>query len=287
MGDRKDQTHARNDESLNDYQAGEDPGDTDPHTRGDRDRPVREDDTNDPTTESLNEGRAIDLKTAIEKSDCERNAIAIQLHTGVGLNPEEISELTVHDVDLGSREIRVGDRPCRVESMSPELAQDVRTWLENHRPGYAASGNDKYLIPDVTGRRLSVGQICGIVREAGAVVPEAQVAESETGPKERAGSVDSCDRGRDKVNPDGETKRKVPLNREELQRLFDVASSSRERLILRLAFEVGLRSNEITFLDRKDFDPETGTLHIRAKGRDQKVSLPKDLASDLEGWDGR
>jgi site-specific recombinase XerD len=57
------------------------------------------------------------------------------------------------------------------------------------------------------------------------------------------------------------------LTQEEVQRLFDVITTKRDRVLFRVAYRYGLRASEIGLLNRRDADLRTGRLTVhRLKG---------------------
>jgi len=66
--------------------------------------------------------------------------------------------------------------------------------------------------------------------------------------------------------------------------------AKRDRAILRLLFDLGLRRGEIVALNISDLDLETSTLSVRSKGQSEKetLSLPAPTKEALRSWlDGR
>lgn len=62
--------------------------------------------------------------------------------------------------------------------------------------------------------------------------------------------------------------------------------SIRDRAILRLLFDLGLRRGEVVGLDLEDVDLSRGTLTVLGKGRTQKehLSLPNPTQAAVEAW---
>jgi integrase len=57
------------------------------------------------------------------------------------------------------------------------------------------------------------------------------------------------------------------LTQEEMQRLFDVITTKRDRVLFRVAYRHGLRASEIGLLSRSDADLRTGRMTVhRLKG---------------------
>src|SRR3989441_8686817 len=74
--------------------------------------------------------------------------------------------------------------------------------------------------------------------------------------------------------PDQPKKKRKPrkkamsfLSEEEIERLFGVIASIRDRAIFRLAYHAGLRASEIGMLQLRDYDPKTAKIFVhRLKG---------------------
>src|SRR5215468_12372336 len=64
------------------------------------------------------------------------------------------------------------------------------------------------------------------------------------------------------------------------------AKTVRDRAILRLLFDLGLRRKEVITLDLEDFDRQAGTLAVLGKGRTAKnaLTLPPQTKQALETW---
>jgi integrase/recombinase XerC len=64
------------------------------------------------------------------------------------------------------------------------------------------------------------------------------------------------------------------------------AKGLRDRAILRLLFDLGLRRSEVVRLDLADYDTQTGTVAVLGKGRTAKVArtLPPPTHAALEAW---
>lgn len=60
----------------------------------------------------------------------------------------------------------------------------------------------------------------------------------------------------------------------------------RDRLIVRLLFDLGLRASELINLDLADYDGQAGTLAVKGKGQTQKttLSLPEPTKVALQAW---
>ena len=60
----------------------------------------------------------------------------------------------------------------------------------------------------------------------------------------------------------------------------------RDRLIVRLLFDLGLRASELTNLDLADYQPQPGTLAVKGKGQLQKtiLTLPEPTKAALQAW---
>lgn len=65
-----------------------------------------------------------------------------------------------------------------------------------------------------------------------------------------------------------------------------VAKAKRDAAILRLLYDLALRSSELTNLDLSDFDPQASTLAVSAKGKAQKeiLSLPESTRESIQQW---
>lgn len=76
-------------------------------------------------------------------------------------------------------------------------------------------------------------------------------------------------------------RRRDVLNRAEIDQLESVATSERDKLIIRILGDCGLRLSEATYLRRGDMirSSNRGYLHVRGKGdRDRRVPVPPRLA---------
>ncbi len=64
------------------------------------------------------------------------------------------------------------------------------------------------------------------------------------------------------------------------------AKAARDRALLRLAFDLGLRRGEVASLDLEHVDLEAGTLALLGKGREGRelLSLPSETAGVLRAW---
>lgn len=80
--------------------------------------------------------------------------------------------------------------------------------------------------------------------------------------------------------------RKLPhvLSIEEVRRLFEVANSERDEIILKLMFYCGLRVSEVTNLKIEDIDFKNRTIKVvQGKNlKDRFVPIPKSLTNDLQ-----
>src|SRR5258705_195214 len=52
------------------------------------------------------------------------------------------------------------------------------------------------------------------------------------------------------------------LHEEEIERLFAVINSIRDRAIFRLAYHAGLRTSEVGMLEMRDYDPKTHRIFV-------------------------
>jgi integrase/recombinase XerC len=66
----------------------------------------------------------------------------------------------------------------------------------------------------------------------------------------------------------------------------DTPKGRRDRAVLRLLYDLGLRRAEVCGLDVGDYDRATGTIAVLGKGRTQKaaLTLPRPTAEALEAW---
>jgi integrase/recombinase XerC len=64
------------------------------------------------------------------------------------------------------------------------------------------------------------------------------------------------------------------------------AKGARDRAILRLLWDLGLRRNEVAELDLEHLDLDAGTVDVREKGAQDRVplSLPEETAAALQAW---
>ena len=64
------------------------------------------------------------------------------------------------------------------------------------------------------------------------------------------------------------------------------AKAMRDRAILRLLYDLGLRRAEVAHLDREDVDLEAGRLDVLGKGRREKdtLTLPEPTRATLRHW---
>ncbi|MDT8440014.1 MAG: tyrosine-type recombinase/integrase, partial [Wenzhouxiangellaceae bacterium] len=78
--------------------------------------------------------------------------------------------------------------------------------------------------------------------------------------------------------------------RDGFRRLLDQTSDStkgrRDRLILRLLWDLALRREEVVSLDLEHIDPDAGTLSVLGKGRRERetLTLPPTTLSALQSW---
>ena len=79
--------------------------------------------------------------------------------------------------------------------------------------------------------------------------------------------------------------------RDNVQRMIAAAGGDspirrRDRAILRLLYDLGLRRGELTGLDREDLDLAAGDLWVRGKGRGdkQRLTLPPPTCEALRDW---
>jgi integrase/recombinase XerC len=70
------------------------------------------------------------------------------------------------------------------------------------------------------------------------------------------------------------------------RRLLEAVSNERDRAILRLLHDLGLRRGEVVALDLEDVDLEAGTVWVLGKGRTQKeqLTLPEPTRAALAAW---
>jgi integrase/recombinase XerC len=64
------------------------------------------------------------------------------------------------------------------------------------------------------------------------------------------------------------------------------AKAARDRALLRLAFDLGLRRGELASLDFEHVDLEAGTLAVQGKGQEGRelLTLPPETIAVLRGW---
>jgi integrase/recombinase XerC len=64
------------------------------------------------------------------------------------------------------------------------------------------------------------------------------------------------------------------------------AKAARDRAILRLAFDLGLRRGQLASLDLKHLDLEAGTLSVLGKGQEGRelLTLPAETTAVLRAW---
>ena len=76
------------------------------------------------------------------------------------------------------------------------------------------------------------------------------------------------------------------LREEEIERLFSVIDSTRDRAIFRLAYHAGLRASEIGMLQLRDYDAKTAKIFVhRLKGSNSgEHHLMRDEAQALRAW---
>ncbi len=79
------------------------------------------------------------------------------------------------------------------------------------------------------------------------------------------------------------------LNREEINRLFDVTLNLKHRLVLMLLYYTGIRLSELLSLKWEDFDFERGTIHLKTtKGsKDRIVFLHERLSGIINAFNLR
>lgn len=92
----------------------------------------------------------------------------------------------------------------------------------------------------------------------------------------------------DEKLPLAKSKQKLPviLNRNELQKLFEVTTNIKHKIVLALLYYAGLRLSEVRNLRWQDIDFEREIIHIkRAKGEKERVIfLHKELKKLLEDY---
>src|SRR5207244_11837913 len=76
------------------------------------------------------------------------------------------------------------------------------------------------------------------------------------------------------------------LREEEIERLFSVIDSVRDRAIFRLAYHSGLRASEIGMLQLRDYDPKAAKIFVhRLKGSNSgHHHLMREEARALRAW---
>jgi integrase len=76
------------------------------------------------------------------------------------------------------------------------------------------------------------------------------------------------------------------LQEEELERLFRVIRSARDRAIFRVAYHAGLRASEVGMLDMRDYVGKTGRIHVtRLKGSNSgEHHLCREELRALKAW---
>ena len=76
------------------------------------------------------------------------------------------------------------------------------------------------------------------------------------------------------------------LSEEEIERLFGVIASIRDRAIFRLAYHAGLRASEIGMLQLRDYDPKAAKIFLhRLKGSNSgEHHLVREEAQALRAW---
>ncbi len=78
-----------------------------------------------------------------------------------------------------------------------------------------------------------------------------------------------------------------PLSREEIRELIQAPDNLRDRLIIALLYDTGLRTNELADLKLSDIDPEKGMIKVvRGKrGRDRLVPYSREkLGMLVDHW---
>jgi integrase len=76
------------------------------------------------------------------------------------------------------------------------------------------------------------------------------------------------------------------LQVEEIERLFKVIASARDRAIFRLAYHAGLRASEVGMLEMRDFNPRTERVFVsRLKGSNSgEHHLCREESRSLRAW---
>lgn len=79
-----------------------------------------------------------------------------------------------------------------------------------------------------------------------------------------------------------------PLTRDEMRRLVDELSPPRNRLMVRLVYQAGLRNSEVRNLKLDDLSLDLEDPHVEIwdskNGKDRKMAILDELALDLEHW---
>jgi site-specific recombinase XerD len=76
------------------------------------------------------------------------------------------------------------------------------------------------------------------------------------------------------------------LQETEIQRLFAVITSPRDRAIFRIAYHAGLRASEVGMLEMRDYDPRTERLNVhRLKGSNSGIhGLNREEQKVMHAW---
>lgn len=79
-----------------------------------------------------------------------------------------------------------------------------------------------------------------------------------------------------------------PLTEEEVDRLINEPSNTRDRLIIAMLYYTGLRANEIANMKVGDVDLEKRLVHVRAEnaktGKSRRVRIPRRLVPLIKTW---
>jgi integrase len=85
-----------------------------------------------------------------------------------------------------------------------------------------------------------------------------------------------------------EKKLQAVLTEEEVFKLFGIAESQRDRLIMKLLYYTGMRVNEMIQVKKSDLNFKEGVIRIRAETtktrREAMQPIPKPLKDDLKAW---